>query len=1025
MQGLYGFYMESTSSPLGRALEVILKTLVDEHPLFRLKSLGYEGFIHQAELFYRLAPRSPIKVLVADEVGLGKTVEALMLIEWGLRKQIFSNGRVLILVPRCLLGQWIEEARRMGLRAESDLKRIDELMQEEPRGFRVFIFKIDTAKKLQYLERLRKYKWDLIVVDEAHKLSVDSLRLDLVRKLVEASPDASIILLSATPHRGREEDYLALLELLGQAEVLSKMKAKEDWLREYFKKTIDVIVFRRSKREVNEFYERDDRGGEKVFVDAVAIPYNVELTGIEKTYIDELDEITRKIVRRAPNERLKRSLGLVAMVIDKRGLSSPRAGWKTFSKIVESAIGPAKLAREDETLEELLEEYVEEEHVGLDKDKRITAKELDDVLSSATSSIVSRTREDIRRIIEDLVEDLEYLRDLACKVEEHDSKLLRLEEILLKHLGEGDKVVVFTEFADTAEYIFERLRSTDVHKYGIELLTGRRLGSEVTIDYVQEWLAEPGPRVLISTDVAAEGLNLQYANVVINYELPWSLVKLEQRAGRVWRLGQRRDVRVYLMFMDHGFEDRIFKALYLKLLNSVRAGIIPSILTAFEVETKEGRAALPISGVLESRDLTPFNIWITYKNADSPEEGGRQIEKLIDEHVKKFGTRLTERLKELYSSRARVAGPVKGVEKGKLRKIIGFASRREFNESLCKLVEKITGTKCSNRVISDWLIKLRQAEISKGETPLYLLCEGLGGKSFVIVAKACVSRSGKRTTCWIYVYDYHEGKVKTIRDFVDFIERCGVCEEAGRGLKSLMESECVELQDVKYAVEQKIRHFVMNEVMNYLLSDLRGFIDLVVKVTRSRSSLEVSGMSDLYVDVTPLVVFVPKALVKSVEERLLDEVVKSSDESIAIGDITEEKLEIEAKGRTFLEKALSSMYELTYVGDTKAPFDYVAKSRDGTTAFIELKTLIKSRFVVYTSSEKEFAERISGKHTYWLFVVEIKDNGVEIRGYRDPFNSSGKSKLKLIKSEEKDGKIYYVYDEVGTPDYFSFLPVPH
>jgi hypothetical protein len=119
------------------------------------------------------------------------------------------------------------------------------------------------------------------------------------------------------------------------------------------------------------------------------------------------------------------------------------------------------------------------------------------------------------------------------------------------------------------------------------------------------------------------------------------------------------------------------------------------------------------------------------------------------------------------------------------------------------------------------------------------------------------------------------------------------------------------------------------------------------------------------------------------------------------------------------------MYELTYVGDTKAPFDYIAKSRDGATAFIELKTLIKSRFVVCTSSEKEFAERISGKHTYWLFVVEIKDNGVEIRGYRDPFNSSGKSKLKLIKSEEKDGKIYYVYDEVGTPDYFSFLPVSH
>jgi ERCC4-related helicase len=1004
---------------------VILKTLVDEHPLFRLKSFGYEGFIHQAELFYRLASRSPIKALVADEVGLGKTIEALMLVEWGLRKQIFSNSRVLILVPRCLLGQWVEEARRMGLRAESDLKHIDELMQEEPRGFRVFIFKIDTAKKPRYLEKLRKYKWDLIVVDEAHKLSVDSHRLKLVKKLVEANPDASIILLSATPHRGREEDYLELLELLGQAEVLSKIKAKEDWLRKYFKKTLNAIVFRRSKKEVNEFYEWGDRGGEKVFVDAIAAPYNVELTEIEKTYIDKLDEITRKIVRRAPNEGLKRSLGLVAMVIDKRGLSSPRAGWKTFSKIVESVTRSTKLTREGEEQDELLEEYVEEEHVGLDKDKQSVTKELDDVLSSATNSVIS-VREDIRKIIGDLVKDLDYLEDLAHEVEGRDSKLLELKEILLKHLGEGDKVVVFTEFADTAEYIFERLRDTIAHNYEIELLTGRRLGAGVTVEYIQEWLAKPGPRVLISTDVAAEGLNLQYANVVINYELPWSLVKLEQRAGRVWRLGQRRDVRVYLMFMGHGFEDRIFKALYLKLLNTVQAGIIPSILTALEVETERGRIALPISGVLESRSrdrgpLTPFNIWITYKDADNPEEGRRRIERLIDEYVKEFRTILTERLKELYSPSTRILGPAKSVEKGKLRKIIGLASRRELNEIICKLVSKMTGTKCSDRVISDWLIKLRQTEIPKGTTPLYLLCKGLSEKNPVVVVRACVPPE-KYATCWVYVYDYHEDKVKIIRDLVDFIERCDVCEEVGKGLKSLIESE---LQDIKFTIEQKIRHFIKYEVMNYLSSDLREFIEFVADVTRRSSNSEVSVKSDLYVDVTPLVVFVPKILVESIEKKLLNEIVRSVDESIAIGDITEEKLEIEAKGRAFLEGALSEIYELTYIGDTKAPFDYIAKSRDGTTAFIELKTLIKSKFIVYTSNEKEFAERISGKHTYWLFVVEIKDDGVEIRGYKDPFNPSSKSKLKLIKSKEKDGKIYYIYDEVGTPDYFSTLQISH
>ena len=117
---------------------------------------------------------------------------------------------------------------------------------------------------------------------------------------------------------------------------------------------------------------------------------------------------------------------------------------------------------------------------------------------------------------------------------------------------------------------------------------------------------------------------------------------------------------------------------------------------------------------------------------------------------------------------------------------------------------------------------------------------------------------------------------------------------------------------------------------------------------------------------------------------------------------------------------------LIYVGDTKAPFDYIAKSRDGKTAFIELKTLVKSKFIIYTNNEKEFAERISGKYAYWLFVVEIKDDGVEIRGYEEPFSSSGKNKLKLISElKRKDGKIYYIYDEVGKPDYSFSLPASH
>jgi|GEM_PF-6870717 len=97
--------MASVSKDLEKVFRIVLRELIEEHPLFRLKYFGYDGYIHQAELFYKLAIRQPVRVLVADEIGLGKTIEALTLIEWGLRKGVFPNGRVLILVPRSLIGQ--------------------------------------------------------------------------------------------------------------------------------------------------------------------------------------------------------------------------------------------------------------------------------------------------------------------------------------------------------------------------------------------------------------------------------------------------------------------------------------------------------------------------------------------------------------------------------------------------------------------------------------------------------------------------------------------------------------------------------------------------------------------------------------------------------------------------------------------------------------------------------------------------------------------------------------------------------
>jgi hypothetical protein len=149
----------------------------------------------------------------------------------------------------------------------------------------------------------------------------------------------------------------------------------------------------------------------------------------------------------------------------------------------------------------------------------------------------------------------------------------------------------------------------------------------------------------------------------------------------------------------------------------------------------------------------------------------------------------------------------------------------------------------------------------------------------------------------------------------------------------------------------------------------------------------------------------------------MNEIEKAIGESITIGEITEEKLEVEEKGIKVLENVLNKKYELLYVGNTKAPFDFIARkrSRNEEIVFIELKTLEKYKFIIYTENEMKFAEKIKYfGHEYWLYVVDLADK--EIRGYLNPFV---KGKLRLFKVKEINNKKYFVYEEMIADERFQ------
>jgi len=888
---------------------------------------------------------------------------------------------VIILVPRSIIGQWEEEAKRFKLHPSIDIEAFEEKYRN-PAESLVFIFKIDTAKKSNYRDKILKYTWDLVVVDEVHKLGLDSQRIKLVEELVKRNPEASILFLSATPHKGDDEHYFKILSMLDQRIARIRQRGEPHSI------LLDALVFRRNKIQVNKVYEgkvEDNRVlEEKVFVDAEAVTQVVEIKSTEKDYIEKLDSLTREIIRQSHDKRLRRSVGLIAMLIDKRGLSSPYAGLITFRNILsslsESAERPEYMKR---YVEELLEDYRDEEY--------ISKNEVDEVLIEA----IKCSEIEIRELFRKFSKELEELGKLAEKVVSEDSKLFTLQKILREHLDRGEKVVVFTEFADTADYIF-RAAGESVHELGYKVMriTGRDLVSEHEIESVKRWLAEPEPRVLISTDVASEGLNLQYANVVINYELPWSLAKLEQRTGRVWRLGQSKDVRIYLVILKHSFEEKIFNALYRKLASSVRQGIIPSTLIA--LKTREG-LELPYSGIIDSRNLTPFKIWEVFKN-----RGEKGIAELVEENLERL-KKYIKKIKStgLYNKELSLSPLVLQGIKGKLKRIVGFETRREFEEFLYDIISKL-----GYRYDEYWIKKLFHDSVSeaiKSAMPVCIVCEGFNGREPLVAVKVCIEPTDSGEVCWFYTYD--EGKLHPIKNFVSKIHSLDDCAELGVHIRE----EVLKRIDLG-SINAVVRTYARREILSVIQASVKKYLECVV----GRDDLKENSF---HVDVKPLIVVVPSSVYLEVVKIIEEEIRRELHGVISLSDITEEKLEVEAKGRAILEKVLGDKYELIYVGDTKAPFDYIAKDKGiGGTMFIELKTLEKLRYVLLTENEKEFAERISSNHEYWLYVVDLSREEIEIRGYKNPLKSN---KLRLFRTLEESGKIYHVYEEVGQADYLK------
>ncbi len=568
---------------------------------------GKNPLLHQTEIVAKSLFIKPTRMLIADVIGLGKTITALRVLMTLDRYR--RLGRVLIAVPSVLVDQWIDEMRSMGISPKViERKTLDFLARhpELPAGW--YIGSIDTLKQPEYMEMLTRSRWDAIVVDEAHKLGIvgrePNLRWMNLGELIRRNRDAAVLLLSATPHRGRANDYLARLALIDPTllEVTNVGALERVFDKpEFYQRTHNTILFRRSKEDVNRVYER-----RAVFKPCNMLAVLIEPNDAERSFLRTITDLATSYLGNYYAYMVEelgwktgRAQGIVALLrtlLVKRGLSSPRALVKTFGKLVQKRGMFIELIERGYSPSEAQEKIAEElERYSRRLDEILTGDigeheaELDEEFDRLASSLDRLIDEEFRSRLEEAKGYAEAILTGRAR----DSKLETLKRILRLVLGEppeglpeefrelaSGKAIIFTEFKDTAYYVYDELRKWAEEEFGdrgiVRIFTSDNRGE---IEDIKEWLAEGGRRVLVTTDVAGEGLNLQHANVLINYEITWSPIRLEQRIGRVWRYGQDRTTYVFNLFLADALEKEVAEVVFAKLYGiSISVGKLEPIL---------------------------------------------------------------------------------------------------------------------------------------------------------------------------------------------------------------------------------------------------------------------------------------------------------------------------------------------------------------------------------------------------------------------------------------------------------------
>ena len=653
---------------VAEAQRITLAGLFD--PMLAVATSDVRPLPHQIRAVYgELLPRTPLRFLLADDPGAGKTIMAgLYIKELLLRDDV---RQCLIVAPGGLVEQWQDELFfKFGLRFDLLTNQLIDanvnlnVFETNP----LLIARMDQLSRNEELQaQLKETEWDLIIVDEAHRMGAHYFggKLEKTKRFLLGEMLGRItrhlLLMTATPHSGKEEDFQLFLTLLDRDRFEGKNTKTAN---------TDGIMRRMVKEDLLTFE------GKKLFPErrAETVPY--ELTELEYSLYAEVTDYVREGMNRADRVggKRKNTVGFALTVLQRRLASSPEAIYRSLVRRTERL--------ERKKLEILNGTYTDREPTidfeGLDADDYNSEQieELEEELLDAATAAQTVEELDAELLeLADLTTVAKQVRDSGTDRKWTElSRILQDEALTVDANGWPRKLIIFTEHRDTLDYLAGRIRTLIGKPNAVQAIHGGVRRKERRM-ITEEFTKNRDCQILLATDAAGEGLNLQAAHLMVNYDLPWNPNRIEQRFGRIHRIGQEEVCRLWNLVASNTREGAVFERLLEKIEEQRKAygGKVFDVLG-------EAFADTPLRDLLMDA--------IRYGERDDVKA---KMHEVIDHKV-------ADGLRELLDERALASDHLADADLAKLRAAMDEARARRLQPHYIELAFKAAFTRLGGRI---------------------------------------------------------------------------------------------------------------------------------------------------------------------------------------------------------------------------------------------------------------------------------------------------------------------------------------